>query len=113
MNRVKGFARHVVGADKDPKVQTVSTAEFLHAAKFNPVHFVIDYLRRLFPILGWITRYNLGWLSGDLIAGTMVHLNFKLRSWNLPLNRITRLDCGHHLGSSKVRLLRIVTVFLT
>jgi sodium-independent sulfate anion transporter 11 len=32
----------------------------------------VHYLLRLFPILGWITRYNVGWLTGDVIAGLTV-----------------------------------------
>jgi sodium-independent sulfate anion transporter 11 len=72
MDRAKRVFRHVVGADKDPHVKTVSSADFLRENHFHPGHFVIDYLRRLFPILGWITKYNLGWLSGDLVAGLTV-----------------------------------------
>jgi sodium-independent sulfate anion transporter 11 len=30
---------------------------------------VIQYFVRLFPFLQWITRYNLQWLIGDLVAG--------------------------------------------
>jgi len=32
---------------------------------------VIDYLISLFPFLHWIDRYNLQWLAGDLVAGTI------------------------------------------
>lgn len=31
-----------------------------------------SYFRELFPFLNWITRYNLTWLTGDLIAGWLV-----------------------------------------
>lgn len=30
---------------------------------------VVDYIIRLFPFTHWITRYNLQWLIGDLVAG--------------------------------------------
>jgi sodium-independent sulfate anion transporter 11 len=30
---------------------------------------VKNYFKDLFPFLAWITRYNLTWLTGDLIAG--------------------------------------------
>lgn len=30
---------------------------------------IIHYFYRLFPFLHWITRYNLTWFIGDLIAG--------------------------------------------
>lgn len=32
----------------------------------------LAYLRSLFPFLTWITRYNLQWLIGDLVAGITV-----------------------------------------
>jgi sodium-independent sulfate anion transporter 11 len=30
---------------------------------------VFHYFKSLFPFLSWITRYNLQWLYGDLVAG--------------------------------------------
>lgn len=36
------------------------------------VEQVFTYFLSLFPILGWIGRYNLGWLTGDVIAGLTV-----------------------------------------
>ncbi|ORY08217.1 sulfate permease-like protein [Clohesyomyces aquaticus] len=33
---------------------------------------IIDYFVRLFPFLNWITRYNVQWLIGDLVAGITV-----------------------------------------
>ena len=33
---------------------------------------VFNYFLSLFPIIGWIGRYNLGWLTGDVIAGLTV-----------------------------------------
>ncbi|KAJ5636779.1 uncharacterized protein N7484_010092 [Penicillium longicatenatum] len=33
---------------------------------------MIDYCVNLFPFLTWITRYNLQWLMGDLVAGITV-----------------------------------------
>lgn len=30
-----------------------------------------EYLLSLFPFLSWIGHYNLQWLVGDLVAGTM------------------------------------------
>ena len=32
-------------------------------------HSVKTYFKDLFPFLGWIDRYNVTWLTGDLIAG--------------------------------------------
>lgn len=33
---------------------------------------VKHYFKDLFPFLAWITRYNLQWLTGDVIAGTLL-----------------------------------------
>lgn len=68
-SRLKHFAKKLVGADKDPHVGVVTSADFIKANKISPVAFILHYLRSLFPILGWIGKYNLGWLSGDLVAG--------------------------------------------
>ncbi|PGH18638.1 hypothetical protein AJ79_00417 [Helicocarpus griseus UAMH5409] len=35
-------------------------------------HEVVQYFINLFPFLRWITRYNLQWLIGDLVAGITV-----------------------------------------
>ncbi|EJD05905.1 high affinity sulfate permease [Fomitiporia mediterranea MF3/22] len=68
----KRFVKRTVGYP-DPYVPTVTTTEWVKkTASKSPIDFVVDYLRSLFPIIGWIGRYNLGWLSGDLIAGITV-----------------------------------------
>ncbi len=33
---------------------------------------VKHYFKDLFPFLAWITRYNLQWLTGDVIAGKLL-----------------------------------------
>lgn len=35
---------------------------------------VIEYLRNLFPPIGWLPRYNLRWLLGDVVAGITIGL---------------------------------------
>jgi len=30
---------------------------------------VIDYVKSLFPVFGWLPRYNVRWAIGDVIAG--------------------------------------------
>jgi sodium-independent sulfate anion transporter 11 len=35
-------------------------------------HDVVHYLYNLFPFTHWITRYNVQWLYGDLVAGITV-----------------------------------------
>lgn len=62
--RVIGHPEHVV--------PTVSSKDWINGLKRDPIRFVVDYLFALFPILGWISRYNLGWAIGDLIAGFTV-----------------------------------------
>ncbi|KAJ3024550.1 UNVERIFIED_CONTAM: hypothetical protein HDU68_008013 [Siphonaria sp. JEL0065] len=42
-------------------------------AKHLPEH-TKEYLKSLFPIAGWLPRYNVQWLVGDLIAGVTVAL---------------------------------------
>jgi hypothetical protein len=34
-------------------------------------HDIVNYLSSLFPFIHWITRYNLQWLIGDLVAGRL------------------------------------------
>ncbi|KXN82527.1 putative sulfate permease C3H7.02 [Leucoagaricus sp. SymC.cos] len=52
-------------------VEVISSKDWLSRFWTNPFPYV-PYLLSLFPILGWIHRYNIGWLSGDLIAGLTV-----------------------------------------
>jgi sodium-independent sulfate anion transporter 11 len=68
------IARNVLHLPEDP-VPVVSSADWLRDF-FNlaPAAAATTYLRSLFPILGWITRYNFTWLTGDLIAGITVAL---------------------------------------
>jgi sodium-independent sulfate anion transporter 11 len=33
---------------------------------------MLRYLRNLFPFTHWITRYNLQWFYGDLVAGKLL-----------------------------------------
>jgi sodium-independent sulfate anion transporter 11 len=33
---------------------------------------LLQYVYNLFPFVHWISRYNLQWLSGDLVAGRLV-----------------------------------------
>lgn len=37
---------------------------------------LLDYFISLFPFLNWITRYNLQWLTGDLVAGKLASHQF-------------------------------------
>ncbi|KAF2647902.1 sulfate permease-like protein [Lophiostoma macrostomum CBS 122681] len=56
----------------DSYVEREPTAlEWLHEVLPNG-HDIVQYFHRLFPFLNWITRYNLQWLIGDLVAGLTV-----------------------------------------
>ncbi|CAA7267650.1 unnamed protein product [Cyclocybe aegerita] len=53
-------------------IPVASSVDWVSQVFVNPTQHIKDYLISLFPILTWITRYNPGWLTGDLIAGLTV-----------------------------------------
>lgn len=58
--------------------QEPTAREWLHEVIPNSQE-LLEYLYSLFPFVHWITRYNLQWLIGDLVAGiyhTFLSLNF-------------------------------------
>ncbi|CCM02867.1 uncharacterized protein FIBRA_04979 [Fibroporia radiculosa] len=64
-------AKRLVGY-QDGAVPTVSVAHWVNSKKRDPKEEAITYVKGLFPIFGWITRYNFGWLYGDFVAGLTV-----------------------------------------
>jgi sodium-independent sulfate anion transporter 11 len=48
--------------------QEPTSLEWLHEVLPNG-RDIAHYFHSLFPFLHWITRYNLQWLIGDLVAG--------------------------------------------
>ncbi|KAH9842931.1 sulfate permease, partial [Rhodofomes roseus] len=70
-NAAKNAVKRAVGHPKEP-VPVVTVEHWIRRLSPDPKRDAIDYLTSLFPIFGWITRYNLGWLTGDLIAGLTV-----------------------------------------
>ena len=49
--------------------------EFFDSLKnINVSRSTFTYLKSLFPIAGWLPRYNTTWLIGDLVAGITVAL---------------------------------------
>ena len=68
--------------------------------KANPVK---QYFTKLFPIAGWIMRYNLDWLVGDLIAGLTIGLIVVPQS--LAYAKIIGLPLQYGLYSSFVGVL--------
>ncbi|RPD65876.1 sulfate permease [Lentinus tigrinus ALCF2SS1-7] len=68
---VKKTCKRIVGApDEDATV--ITPQDWAKRITHDPVQRTISYVTSLFPIFGWISRYNLGWASGDLIAGLTV-----------------------------------------
>ncbi|THU89361.1 sulfate permease [Dendrothele bispora CBS 962.96] len=58
--------------DEELNVPVTSVKSWLGRFWTNPAPHIVNYFYSLFPILGWISRYNLGWLTGDVIAGLTV-----------------------------------------
>ncbi|KAN0141320.1 sulfate transporter [Lactarius tabidus] len=69
--RAKNLAKKIIEYPED-QPSVISSRDWVHNLQRDPKVFATQYLRRLFPILGWITRYNVGWLTGDVIAGLTV-----------------------------------------
>ncbi|KAF8921513.1 sulfate permease [Mucidula mucida] len=69
--KAKQLGKQLIGYP-DEVVPVISSKDYLSQYAHNPGHHIASYLVGLFPILGWITRYNLGWLTGDVIAGLTV-----------------------------------------
>ncbi|KAG9318408.1 sulfate transporter family-domain-containing protein [Chiua virens] len=67
----KRFGKKIIGYPED-SAPIVSSSSWVKDHFKDPRHAITDYLSSLFPILSWITRYNVGWLTGDLIAGLTV-----------------------------------------
>ncbi|KIJ17343.1 hypothetical protein PAXINDRAFT_131065 [Paxillus involutus ATCC 200175] len=65
------IGKNIIGYP-DNDVPTISSGTYLRSLVKDPSHVVVNYVTSLFPIFGWITRYNPGWLTGDLIAGLTV-----------------------------------------
>jgi len=70
-DKLKNVGKNIIGYPEE--IATVpSSVDWAQNLTGDPKGIVIRYLVSLFPILGWIRRYNLGWLTGDLIAGITV-----------------------------------------
>ncbi|KAF8803541.1 sulfate permease [Phlegmacium glaucopus] len=67
----KRLGKRIIGYP-ETTIPTISTTDWFGQFTHNPIQHIKDYFVSLFPILTWITRYNLGWLSGDVIAGLTV-----------------------------------------
>ncbi|KZS89863.1 high affinity sulfate permease [Sistotremastrum niveocremeum HHB9708] len=69
---IKRWALKTVQHDENA-VPVIGVADVIRAhPPPRPLAFVTAYLLSLFPFLQWIGRYNLTWLTGDVIAGLTV-----------------------------------------
>ncbi|KAF5358352.1 hypothetical protein D9756_001890 [Leucocoprinus leucothites] len=68
---LKTASKKIVSYPEDD-VDVVSSKDWLSRFWTNPFPAMMEYLLSLFPILTWIHRYNIGWLTGDIIAGLTV-----------------------------------------
>ncbi|KAH8107159.1 sulfate permease [Cristinia sonorae] len=64
------WGKNVIGYR--PTVPVVSVKHWVTSLSDDPRRDARTYLESLFPILSWITRYNFGWLYGDVVAGLTV-----------------------------------------
>ncbi|WVQ82163.1 hypothetical protein IAT38_004291 [Cryptococcus sp. DSM 104549] len=68
---LKSRVRHYFGyTDSTP--ETISVAGWARSQKPDAAQAVKNYFFSLFPFIQWVPRYNLTWLTGDLIAGITV-----------------------------------------
>lgn len=70
LTAIKRYGKRIIGHGES--VPVVSVTDYFSPGLNNPVQQLKDYVVGLFPIVTWITRYNPGWLSGDVIAGLTV-----------------------------------------
>ncbi|KAJ3812550.1 sulfate transporter family-domain-containing protein [Lentinula aff. lateritia] len=84
-------------------VPVVTVKDWLSQFNRNPIQQAINYVVGLFPIIGWISRYNLGWLTGDVIAGLTVGI--VLVPQGMSYAQIATLPVQYGLYSSFVGVL--------
>ncbi|KAL1947588.1 hypothetical protein VTO73DRAFT_13312 [Trametes versicolor] len=71
LSKLKRTCRRIIGSS-DEDIPVISSRDWAENLAQNPSRRAVDYVTSLFPIFSWITRYNLGWASGDVIAGLTV-----------------------------------------
>ncbi|KAJ4480514.1 sulfate transporter family-domain-containing protein [Lentinula edodes] len=84
-------------------VPVVTVKDWFSQFNRNPIQQAINYVVALFPIIGWISRYNLGWLTGDVIAGLTVGI--VLVPQGMSYAQIATLPVQYGLYSSFVGVL--------
>ncbi|KAL0950253.1 hypothetical protein HGRIS_010237 [Hohenbuehelia grisea] len=68
----KQWAKKVLQCPESETTRVITVRDWLQSFSIDPKNDIRNYFLSLFPIFGWIGRYNLGWLTNDLIAGFTV-----------------------------------------
>ncbi|KAK0459512.1 sulfate transporter family-domain-containing protein [Desarmillaria tabescens] len=105
----KRLGKRIVGYPEEI-VPVISARDYVLQATQDPIRRILEYIASLFPILGWITRYNLGWLTGDVIAGLTVGIVLVPQSMSYA--QIATLSPEYGLYSSFIGVL-LYCVFAT
>ncbi|KAF9483785.1 sulfate permease [Pholiota conissans] len=98
----KRLGKRVIGYP-ETTVPVASSVDFVAQIFKDPVDKIRNYLISLFPILTWIRNYNLGWLTGDVIAGLTVGMVVVPQGMSYAL--IATLPAEYGLYSSFVGVL--------
>ncbi|KAJ4488210.1 sulfate transporter family-domain-containing protein [Lentinula aciculospora] len=93
--KIIGYPEHIV--------PVVTIKDWVSQFNKDPIQQAINYVVGLFPIIGWISRYNLGWLTGDVIAGLTVGI--VLVPQGMSYAQIATLPVQYGLYSSFVGVL--------
>ncbi|KAF8270339.1 sulfate permease [Lactarius quietus] len=67
--RAKNLGKRIIEYPED-QPSVISSRDWVYNLQRDPKDFAVQYLRRLFPILGWITRYNI--IAGFTVGVVLV-----------------------------------------
>ncbi|KAJ3726270.1 sulfate transporter family-domain-containing protein [Lentinula raphanica] len=98
----KELGKNIIGYP-ERVVPVVTVKDWFSQFTRDPLQHAINYVVGLFPIAGWISRYNLGWLTGDVIAGLTVGI--VLVPQGMSYAQIATLPVQYGLYSSFVGVL--------
>ncbi|KAK4687853.1 solute carrier family 26 (sodium-independent sulfate anion transporter), member 11, partial [Tremellales sp. Uapishka_1] len=101
-NDISGTVRRSLGVDEQAP-ESVSVKDYFKSNSRGVVKPVKEYVLSLFPFIQWAPRYNLTWLTGDLIAGITVGLVLVPQS--LSYAKLANLDAQYGLYSSFIGVL--------
>ncbi|KAJ3994889.1 sulfate transporter family-domain-containing protein [Lentinula boryana] len=98
----KELGKNIIGYP-ERIVPVVTVKDWVSQFSRDPLQQAKNYIVGLFPIIGWISRYNLGWLTGDVIAGLTVGI--VLVPQGMSYAQIATLPVQYGLYSSFVGVL--------